>query len=545
MLHLAELRNLEEASERLASSRFPAPGSSQELEAFGRLQATLTHMFEHIFPDPRAARTVVVVPSLTMDREVLAKIDGVHYYEERMLFMLMLLRLPHTQLVYITSQPISQTIIDYYLNLLPGIPGSHARKRLTLISCHDGGDQPLTMKILERPRLLERIRLAISDTASTHMTCFNATSLERTLAVRLGIPIYSCDPSLCWLGTKSGSRKVFKEAGVYLPEGSEDLRSWDDIVSSIVELKRRDPDLRKVVLKLDQGFSGEGNAVFSVEGAPAGESLRTWIETELPRAIVFEASGETWTRFLAKFEEMAGIVEAWIEGTDRRSPSVQCRIYPAGGASVISTHDQVLGGPSGQIFLGCSFPASQEYRLEIQRAGLRVGEVLQRYGALGRFGVDFVSVRESGGWRHYAIEINLRKGGTTHPFLMLQFLTDGRYQQDTGLYLTPTGRERYYYASDNLQSDAYRGFTPEDLIDIAVDHGLHFHGGTQQGVVFHLVGALSEFGKLGVLCIGDSDQRARSLYEETVSVLNHEAGRQDDYRTTVAGAGSSQDCPRH
>lgn len=188
----------------------------------------------------------------------------------------------------------------------------------------------------------------------------------------------------------------------------------------------------------------------------------------------------------------------------------------------MSTHDQVLGGPSGQIYLGASFPADAAYRCDIQAAGLRIGEVLRSRGALGRFGVDFVSVQAGERWRHLAIEINLRKGGTTHPFMMLQFLTDGVYDAATGLYLTPTGEPRYYYTSDNLQSPSYRGFSPDDLIDISVYHGLHFHGAEQQGVVFHLIGALSEFGKLGVVCLADSPQGAQRRYAETVAVLDRE-----------------------
>ena len=120
------------------------------------------------------------------------------------------------------------------------------------------------------------------------------------------------------------------------------------------------------------------------------------------------------------------------------------------------------------------------------------------------------------------IEINLRKGGTTHPFLMLQFLTDGRFDTEKGEFLTPAGQPRCYYASDNLESDRYRGLTPYDLVDIAVVNGLHFHAATGEGVVFHLIGALSEFGKLGVVCIGQTQQRADALYRTTVDVLNRE-----------------------
>jgi hypothetical protein len=503
----------------------PEPGSAEELRLFAQIQERLAPLARRLVSDPRAPQTVVVVPSLSLDAEELAKISGVHHYEERLLCMLMLLRMPRTRLVFVTSQPIATAIVDYYLHLLPGVPLRHARSRLTLLSCHDASDVPLTKKILERPRLIERIRAAIPDLGAAHLTCFNSTALERSLAVLLDIPLYGNDPELNYLGTKSGSRKVFREAGIPLPDGFEHLRDEQDIVETIVELKRRQPGLRRAAIKLDEGFSGEGNAVFPYDGAPEGGDLARWVRDQLPRRIKFEAKNETWERYRHKFAEMGGIVECWVEGEEIRSPSVQCRINPLGDASVVSTHDQILGGPSGQIFLGSSFPADAEYSRDIKEAGQRVGEVLRERGALGRFAIDFISVRREEGWEHNAIEINLRKGGTTHPYLILRFLTDGTYDAEDGTYCTPTAKPCYYYASDNLQSPAYKGLTPDDLVDIAVDNGLHFDGASQQGVVFHLIGALSQYGKLGTVCIGDSHENARRFYRETVAVLDHEANR--------------------
>jgi hypothetical protein len=177
------------------------------------------------------------------------------------------------------------------------------------------------------------------------------------------------------------------------------------------------------------------------------------------------------------------------------------------------------------VFLGSAFPASADYRLEIQESAARVAGVLRRCGVLGRFSVDFVSVPGPTGWTHFAIEINLRKGGTTHTFMTLQFLTDGVYDPVTGLFRTPAGVPRFYYASDNLENAAYHGLTPDDLIDLAVDNGLHFDGATQQGVAFHLIGAVSEFGKLGMICVADTPQNARALYERTVRLLDREVRR--------------------
>jgi len=503
----------------------PAPGSEEELRRFAQIQKRLAPLAKRLISDPSAPQTVVVVPSLSLDTEELAKISGVHHYEERLLCMLMLLRLPRTHLVFVTSQQLPNAIVDYYLHLLPGVPLRHARRRLTLLSCHDSSDEPLTKKILDRPRLMERIRAAILDSDAAHLTCFNSTALERSLAVRLDVPLYGNDPELNDLGTKSGSREVFREAGVPLPDGFEHLRDEQDITDAVVELKRRQPGLRRAAIKLDEGFSGEGNAVFPYDGAPEGRDLTRWVRDELPGRIRFEANGETWEHYCHKFAEMGGIVESWVEGGEVRSPSVQCRINPLGEAAVVSTHDQVLGGPSGQIFLGSSFPADAAYSRDIKDAGERVGKVLNERGALGRFAIDFISVKREEGWEHAAIEINLRKGGTTHPYLILRFLTDGSYDPDDGTYCTPTLQPCYYYASDNLQSPNYKGLTPDDLVDIAVDNGLHFDGASQQGVVFHLIGALSQYGKLGTVCIGDSHESAQKFYRDTVRVLDREAQR--------------------
>jgi hypothetical protein len=500
----------------------PTPGSDEEVRRFAELQARLPTLFERVFSDDREPRTVVVVPGLSLDQDVLAKIPGGLHYEERQLSMLLLLRMPNTRIVFVTSMPLDPVIIDYYLHLLSGVPASHARRRLTLLTAHDPSPDTLTQKILDRPRLLARIRRAIGDPQDAHMSCFNSTSHERTLAVQLGIPLYACDPELTTLGSKSGSRRIFREAGVLLPDGCECLRDARDVTSALVELKRRNPDLRKAAIKLEEGFSGEGNAVFAFSGAPGGSGLAAWVRRELPKRIEFAAADERWEYYERKLEEMGGIVECWIEG-EKQSPSIQLRITPVGGLELISTHDQVLGGASGQVFLGSRFPAAAAYARDLHETGERVGEVLRSRGVIGRFGVDFVSVPDGDRWQHYAIEINLRKGGTTHTLQMLQFLTAGRYEPDTALFRVPSGQVRFYVATDTLQKRCLRKLTPEDLIDIAVEDRLHYDETRQQGTVFHLLGAVSGYGKVGLVSIAETPQAAYELYERTAKTLERRA----------------------
>jgi hypothetical protein len=495
-------------------------GSQAELARFADLQRRLPALFERVFADRLAPRTIVVVPGLSVDQELLARIEGLPHYEERQLTMLMLLRMPNTRLVFVSSVPIDPTIVDYYLQLMPGIPHEHARRRLTLLSAHDASPVSLTRKILERPRLLERLRGALGPPELAHLSCFNATADERSLAVRLGVPLYGCDPALLHLGTKSGSRRVFRHAGIALADGAEGLRDLHDAAAALTELRRRRPGLERAVLKLEEGLSGEGNATFRYAGAPPDATLGEWVAAELPRRLKMECAALGYERYAAKFAAQGGIVEAWIDGAGKRSPSAQLRINPLAQVEAVSTHEQVLGGATGQVYLGARFPADAGYRLTIQQAGLQVGAVLRDRGVLGRFGVDFVCVPEGRGWRHYAIEINLRKGGTTHTFQTLQYLIDGHYDSASGLYLSQSGRQRFYYATDNLVKPAYRQLTPPDLIDLSIENDLHFDAVAQQGVTFNLIGAVSQYGKLGVVCIGESAEAAEDLYGRTERVLD-------------------------
>ena len=505
------------------TDQHPEPGSVAELMLFKKLQEHFTQQFLNVFFDKMASQTVVIIPSLTMDQEILSKISGINHYEERMLCMLMLLRMPRTHVIYVTSETIDPVIVDYYLHMLPGVTGYHALRRLTLLSCHDSSSKPLTQKILERPRLIKRIKDFIPSGHEAHMSCFNVTSHERTLAVQLQIPVYGCDPDLYELGSKSNGRRIFRDCGLNVPDGFEDLHTENDIIDALVKLKNKYPLMRKAVVKVNDGFSGDGNAIFYFKGSEKVTDLAVWIKENFQHNLQLVATDLPFEQFLKKYNEMGGIVEEFVEGDTKKSPSVQCRITPTGHCEVISTHDQELGGDSGQVYLGAHFPASKEYAVELGKMGLLVAEDLKKKGVIGRFAVDFISVKKDHVWTHYPIEINLRKGGTTHPFLMLQFLTDGVYNANEGMYYTSQGHlTRYYFCSDNLKSEKYIGITPHDLIDIAMINDIHYDGTSQEGIMFHLIGALSQFGKLGVVCIGRTPKKAKEYYDKIVAVLDKE-----------------------
>jgi pheganomycin biosynthesis PGM1-like protein len=491
----------------------------QEIADFEKLKPRLHGVWEALMMREEEPHTSVVVPSLTLDQSELRKLEGASFYEERLLFLLIRLRNPRARVVYVTSQPVHPMILEYYFQFLAGIPASHARSRVTLLCAHDASPRSLTEKVLERPRLIERIRAGIQDVSRAYLTVFNSTPLERKLAVLLGIPLNGADPNLIYLGTKSGSRKVFREAGVDMPAGTEDLRTEHEVEMALVDLRKQRPGLARAVLKLNDSFSGEGNAVFRYPESEEPGAIRDEL-----RRIEFSVRGENPDTYFEKFARMGGVVEELLVGRETTSPSAQLRVSPRGEVVPISTHDQILGGPSQQVFLGCSFPARDEYRLRVQEGGLRIGEVLAKYGVVSRISVDFLATRDqaSEAFRLHALEINLRMGGTTHPYLALQFLTGGGLDPATGLFHSFSGHTKCYRATDNLKSEAYRGLLPDDLIEILTINKLHYSHSTESGVLFHLIGAVSEFGKLGMTAIANSPEEVGELYRRTLAILDRE-----------------------
>ena len=403
--------------------------------------AELQHRLPEIWGAQRTGRegeSIVVVPSRYVDKpdEPAAESQA---YEERLLFLLLLLRQPRLRIIYVTSLPIDPSIIDYYLGLLAGVIPAHARARLVLVAAHDGSPRPLSAKLIERPRLLERIRSLIPHPELSHLVPYSTTPLERDLALLLGIPMYGADPRFLPCGTKTGCRRLFAEEAIVHPFGREGLDSLDDILDGLLALRETRPTATEAIVKLNEAASGRGNAVVDLSELPPPGSADERAELEgRVRRMSFESAQFDFDTYMAKFADLGGIVEERIKGTELRSPSVQVRVTPLRQVEILSTHDQLLGGPSGQRYLGCQFPADPAYAAAITADARTIGERLARDGVLGRFAVDFVVVRdEQGHWSQYAIELNLRKGGTTHPYLTLEFLTEGAYDAEAARFTSP------------------------------------------------------------------------------------------------------------
>ena len=507
-----------------APARLDDLSEDERNEAFDRLQQRLPAVWRAMRAnEPR--ESVVVVPSMSLGQMGPGSGAANRALEERYLFMLLLLRQPRLKLVYVTSMPVDPAVIEYYLSLLPGVIPSHARARLTLVSVGDSSATPLTEKLLARPRLVGQIRSLIPDPAVSHMVPYNTTRLERDLSLLLGIPMYGADPRHFPIGTKTGSREAFAAAGISHPMGVNDVRSVDDVVTALAGLRAARPKATAAMVKLNEGVSGAGNAEVDLTGLPAsGDDTERAALTDRVMGMTLESRRADLARFLDQLTQGAGIVEERITGEELRSPSVQLRITPLGDVELLSTHDQILGGKTGQSYLGCRFPADTAYAGLIARDAMKVGEVLASKGVLGRFAIDFVVSRTNGQWTSEAIEINLRRGGTTHPFLTLQFLTDGRYDAESSRFLTPTGDERHLVATDHFEDPTLKGLRIADLFDLVAVSGIHYDQARERGIVFHMMSAITELGRVGMTAVGSTADEAAERYADAEKRLRDEAG---------------------
>ena len=308
-------------------------------------------------------RTTVVVHSMSRDlpRQLVPIFPA---YEERFLcLVLSLLRSPRSNVVYVTSEPILPRLVDYFFGLVPGFDTPEARGRLTIVSLVDGSDRPLTEKLLERPGAIERIRAASPQAGpGADRPVRHLRGRGRARGAARAAP----------LRRRPGARLAGNEAR--RATGVRGRRR-----GTPARVRRRQTDESWWRPSSGSGANGRAPTASSSSSTrgSAASATRSWTSTALTtptrssggsRRSCLENPEQNRDEYFEALAEQGGIVEERIRGTEFRSPSAQLRLSPAGLVEVLSTHDQVLGGPQGQTYFGCRFPADPEYA---ERIGTR------------------------------------------------------------------------------------------------------------------------------------------------------------------------------
>jgi hypothetical protein len=478
-----------------------------DLDAYGVLERRLGPALAANRPDSGTDHVLIALPSYSVSESIMSHYgDRIPSLEHRYLgAILVSARVPSCEIVYISTRRPDQAAIDYYPNLLSPERRARTDGRFRIMEWNDGTPRSVAARLVSRPDLIADLRAVIAGRPAL-IEPWNVTEHEVALALALDVPINGTRPELRPIAFKSAGRRLLAEAGVAVPLGREDVRSVDGVVEAILAIRAERPDAPGVVIKHDDSGAGDGNVVIDLAPLERAPDPTAWLRATI------EALPEWYLTDLA----LGGIVEERITGTRFTSPSAQADIRPDGQVVVLATHEQVLGGTDGQVYLGCRFPADPGYAPRLARAAAAVGEGLARRGALGRFSVDFVAAAdETGDWRIDALEINLRKGGTTHPYSALRNLVPGRYDIDAGRWVAEDGSTRAYSATDNLVDPAWTGLSPKAVIDAVAEAGLAFDHRTGTGVVLHMLSALAIDGRVGLTAIGSTPDEADALQERT------------------------------
>jgi len=450
------------------------------------------------------------VPSFSADPRTLRSIPGIESWPERQLIELRHLRGADNRLVLVTPAGVSEACLEAVLELLPGAPAGWLRRRLRLVNLDDRSPRPLAQKLLERPRLLERLRRQLRPGAV--LATYAVGEAEGRLAERLGLRLQGSPSALSGLGSKAGSAAVFAELGLAQPATTPLCHSLSELEEAIAALALADPTLETLLVKLNCMAGGRGNARLPLALRGWRSLARTQRCDLLRRAL--DRLAMPLPHWREEMEARGAIAQALItpesgSGPARfSSPSVQLWIDGRGTAEVVSSHEQLLAGPQGLSYVGCRFPARAAYRCELMAIGRRLGEHLARLGCRGPVLLDLLARRDPQGWRLWAIEINLRKGGTTHPFLLAASLAGRGIDPDSGLLLAPDGCPLFYEAGDAISRPQWRGLRPEQLLDAMVRQDCYLDHTRLQGCIPHRLGALAEHGLLGVTVLGHSRRDA-------------------------------------
>ncbi len=237
-----------------------------------------------------------------------------------------------------------------------------------------------------------------------------------------------------------------------------------------------------------------------------------------------EDRGSSIDAYLGRLAERGGIVEERIVGDEVRSPSVQLRVTPLGELEILSTHDQILGGPTGQMYLGARFPADPAYATadHARGGGGRAGSSPTRGCSAGSPSTSSSSGTVTRGRRTPSRSTCAGAARRTRSSPCSSSPT-ARYVHEEGRFRTPSGAERHLVATDHLEDDALRGLRVDDLFDLVARAGLHFDQSRQAGVVFHMISSITECGRVGMTAIGDTPDSAQDVFDRAESALLAEA----------------------
>jgi len=199
-------------------------------------------------------KIVVVVPSIDLDEAELRRLcDSIEFYEERQLYYLLLANDPSARIIYLSSNPVSERVVRYYLDLCRD-ERHHPRaspmdrmcdrhqmlSRLVMINVPSNECIPLSDKILKHTNLLKLLQgllcspfngCEVTSNPFVGLSVFTGSDSSDILSRKLGVRLLEASGDQLHYGTKQGSREIFAACGLNFPKGTPEFPADDDLLS--------------------------------------------------------------------------------------------------------------------------------------------------------------------------------------------------------------------------------------------------------------------------------------------------------------------------
>lgn len=504
------------------------------MDAFARLQRRLKSKPYLTALDSDKPRSWLVLPTPLIASPLADALASQSLAVEQALFALAALLQPHTHVTLVLPEQLEPAVLNYHLTLLfPDIDKRRlATKRLHMVITGTV-QSTVTQRLLNSKRLRDAILKTIPKKQSAVLLCTQVTTEEQRLAFALQTPIFGLDPTLSYLGTKSGSRALFRTAEVPLPFGREHIRSFEQLISALQAIHKHDRTVKYALLKLDHSFGGSGHASIALQKLPRSQSaLEAYVRSNLRTTNVLL----TPEQFLQRLFDEGGVVEEWLETKGMQSPSVQLVILPDRTVEILAVHEQRFDKQQYHRYVGADFPARTSLRPLALKHARKIGATLAKQGAIGYFGIDFIALRNTKRWSVYVVELNTRVTSTILPHQFAQAVTHATVQPDSTLKRNT--RSIYYVVDEQFSLPADLFSEPAQYLQFLQEAGLQFDHRSHSGIMVHRMQGLAEQSKVGLLAIGKSNQSADEQLVILKRALEQYAARHRTQTEAATPAGS-------
>ena len=495
---------MEENLYNLANINLPKPSI--------QIENNVSRIFQKIHNGDKV--NLICLTSMTFDSVLTEGIIGVEHYEMRCLWEISRVKKPNISVHFFSKRKVHPEAINHYFDVFNFSEAERSRVFFysveEILGTNNLSDD-LSDYVLKNSLVSAQFK-KLGELKNAFMELFVLSKKEVEICHHFGIDSWWNHQDIEYFKTKSGNRRIL--SGVTkIPRGFGDLHSVEDVANHLLKLAKL-TNGKKFVVKLNDGVSGDGNGVVRL---PESSNLtihkirQALIETN------FVSSKMSYTKFFREMAKLGGVVEEYIEGEDKCSPSVQIFLQPNGSFEILSTHEQILDG-SGARFLGARFPALNRHRQLIINEAKKVAQKLIDMKIYGIVGLDFLTTEDlNGKIETYLIEINMRKGGTTHPFWSTKFAIDGTVSDKTGKLVCDLG-ERIYRSNDNIiTQNPNRSL--KDLIQLVRSNKILFNPDTKKGIIFHMLNSYPSLGKLGAVFIGEKDAELVTMEKKLLNLI--------------------------